>query len=185
MRRLLTPLSISFKELENSGKKELISQNLNEKLFVYFDRVYLRYKDSDSSLAVRFDDYKSMKSSFENTHKARFGFISPEKTLIIESIQVEVSCQSEQFDLEEIPIQALKTKTLTSNDVFIGGETQQTIFYNRSDIASNDLIFGPAVIIESTSTIVIEPGWQGCLNDKNDLILERTEKNKKGECDWY
>ena len=176
---IINSLSISFKELENSGKKELISQNLNEKLFVYFDRVYLRYKDSDSSLAVRFDDYKSMKSSFENTHKARFGFISPEKTLIIESIQVEVSCQSEQFDLEEIPIQALKTKTLTSNDVFIGGETQQTIFYNRSDIASNDLIFGPAVIIESTSTIVIEPGWQGCLNDKNDLILERTEKIKR------
>ena len=176
---IISSLSISFKELENSGKKELISQNLNEKLFVYFDRVYLRYKDSDSSLAVRFDDYKSMKSSFENTHKARFGFISPEKTLIIESIQVEVSCQSEQFDLEEIPIQALKTKTLTSNDVFIGGETQQTIFYNRSDIASNDLIFGPAVIIESTSTIVIEPGWQGCLNDKNDLILERTEKIKR------
>ena len=176
---IINSLSISFKELENSGKKELISQNLNEKLFVYFDRVYLRYKDSDSSLAVRFDDYKSMKSSFENTHKARFGFISPEKTLIIESIQVEVSCQSEQFDLEEIPIQALKTKTLASNDVFIGGETQQTIFYNRSDIASNDLIFGPAVIIESTSTIVIEPGWQGCLNDKNDLILERTEKIKR------
>ncbi len=176
---IISSLSISFKELENSGKKELISQNLNEKLFVYFDRVYLRYKDSDSSLAVRFDDYKSMKSSFENTHKARFGFISPEKTLIIESIQVEVSCQSEQFDLEEIPIQALKTKTLASNDVFIGGETQQTIFYNRSDIASNDLIFGPAVIIESTSTIVIEPGWQGCLNDKNDLILERTEKIKR------
>ena len=176
---IINSLSISFKELENSGKKELISQNLNEKLFVYFDRVYLRYKDSDSSLAVRFDDYKSMKSSFENTHKARFGFISPEKTLIIESIQVEVSCQSEQFDLEEIPTQALKTKTLASNDVFIGGETQQTIFYNRSDIASNDLIFGPAVIIESTSTIVIEPGWQGCLNDKNDLILERTEKIKR------
>ena len=176
---IINSLSISFKGLENSGKKELISQNLNEKLFVYFDRVYLRYKDSDSSLAVRFDDYKSMKSSFENTHKARFGFISPEKTLIIESIQVEVSCQSVQFDLEEIPTQALKTKTLASNDVFIGGETQQTIFYNRSDIASNDLIFGPAVIIESTSTIVIEPGWQGCLNDKNDLILERTEKIKR------
>ncbi len=64
---IINSLSISFKGLENSGKKELISQNLNEKLFVYFDRVYLRYKDSDSSLAVRFDDFKSMKSSFENT----------------------------------------------------------------------------------------------------------------------
>ena len=41
------------------------------------------------------------------------------------------------------------------------------------------MISGPAVIIESTSTIVIEPGWQGSLNDKNDLILERSEKIKR------
>ena len=177
--KTINSLSSSFNELKSDGRKELISQNLNEKLFDYFNRVFLRYNGSDSSLAVKFDDYKAMKSSFENTHKARFGFISPEKTLIIESIQVEVSCQSEQLDIEEIPTQALKTKTLASKDVFIGGETQQTIFYNRSDIASNDLIFGPAVIIESTSTIVIEPGWQGYLNDKNDLILERIKKIKR------
>ena len=176
---IIGSLSSNFNELKSQGKKELISQNLNEELFDYFSRVYLRYKDSDSSLAVRFDDYKAMKLSFENTHKARFGFISPEKTLIVESIQVEVSCQSKQFDLEEIQTQALKTKTLATKDVFIGGEIQQTIFYNRSDIAPNDLISGPAVIIESTSTIVIESGWQGSLNDKNDLILERTEKIKR------
>ena len=101
------------------------------------------------------------------------------KSLIVESIQVEVSCRSDQFDTEEIQVQTLKTKTLATNDVFIGGEIQKTIFYNRNDIAPNDLISGPAVIIESTSTIVIEPGWQGSLNDKNDLILERSEKIKR------
>ncbi len=176
---IISSLSSDFNELKSDGKKELISQNLNEELFDYFNRVFLRYNGSDSSLAVRFDDYKAMKSSFESTHKARFGFISPEKSLIVESIQVEVSCRSDQFDTEEIQIQTLKTKTLATNDVFIGGEIQKTIFYNRSDIAPNDLISGPAVIIESTSTIVIEPGWQGSLNDKNDLILERSEKIKR------
>ena len=176
---IISSLSSGFNELKSDGKKELISQNLNEELFDYFNRVFLRYNGSDSSLAVRFDDYKAMKSSFESTHKARFGFISPEKSLIVESIQVEVSCRSDQFDTEEIQVQTLKTKTLATNDVFIGGEIQKTIFYNRSDIAPNDLISGPAVIIESTSTIVIEPGWQGSLNDKNDLILERSEKIKR------
>ena len=176
---IISSLSSGFNELKSDGKKELISQNLNEELFDYFNRVFLRYNGSDSSLAVRFDDYNAMKSSFESTHKARFGFISPEKSLIVESIQVEVSCRSDQFDTEEIQVQTLKTKTLATNDVFIGGEIQKTIFYNRSDIAPNDLISGPAVIIESTSTIVIEPGWQGSLNDKNDLILERSEKIKR------
>ena len=176
---IISSLSSGFNELKSDGKKELISQNLNEELFDYFNRVFLRYNGSDSSLAVRFDDYNAMKSSFESTHKARFGFISPEKSLIVESIQVEVSCRSDQFDTEEIQVQTLKTKTLATNDVFIGGEIQKTIFYNRNDIAPNDLISGPAVIIESTSTIVIEPGWQGSLNDKNDLILERSEKIKR------
>ncbi len=111
--------------------------------------------------------------------KLALGSYLQKKSLIVESIQVEVSCRSDQFDTEEIQVQTLKTKTLATNDVFIGGEIQKTIFYNRNDIAPNDLISGPAVIIESTSTIVIEPGWQGSLNDKNDLILERSEKIKR------
>ena len=176
---VINSLSDSFKTLKKKGKDELITQNLNEKLFHYIKRIYLRYKDSDSSLAVIFDDCKGMKLSFEETHKARFGFISPEKKLIVESIQLEVSCQSKQFDLEEISTQKSKTQSLASKNIFINSKKQKTIFYNRSDIALDDILFGPAVIIESTSTIVIEPGWQASVNESNDLILKRAEKIKR------
>ena len=176
---VINSLSNSFKTLKKKGKDELITQNLNEKLFHYIKRIYLRYKDSDSSLAVIFDDCKGMKLSFEETHKARFGFISPEKKLIVESIQLEVSCQSKQFDLEEISTQKSKTQSLASKNIFINSKKQKTIFYNRSDIALDDILFGPAVIIESTSTIVIEPGWQASVNESNDLILKRAEKIKR------
>ncbi len=173
---IIDSLSEKFEELLKRGKKELISQNLNEDRFDSISRVYLRYKDSDTPLTVRFDSYKAMKLSFEKSHQARFGFISKEKQLIVESIQLEVSCQSEQFDLHEVNTQATKTKNLASKDVFIGGKIHQTLFYDRDDIAPYEFIFGPAVVIESTSTIVIEPGWQGSINDKNDLILERVQK---------
>ena len=59
--KTINSLSSSFNELKSDGRKELISQNLNEKLFDYFNRVFLRYNGSDSSLAVKFDDYKAMK----------------------------------------------------------------------------------------------------------------------------
>lgn len=166
-------LSEKFDTLVLTGKKELISQNLNEESFKYIKRAYLRYKGSDTALAVTFDGHKEMKFSFENTHMARFGFISTEKELIIESIQVEVSCESEQFDLIKPTKHVLKTNILASKNIFIDSKEQPAQFYDREEIAPNDIITGPSVIVEKTSTIVIEPGWQGTINENNDLILER------------
>ena len=169
-------LSKHFKRLHVKGKKDLISQNLNKNLFQYTDRVYLRYKDSDTSLAVPFEDVEGMKLCFERTHKTRFGFISPEKIVIIESIQSEVSCQSEQFESTKIISDKLKTKPLKTQDVFINGKLEKTIFYHRDNIKPNEKLSGPAIIIEPTSTIVVEPGWDATLKDSNDLLLTRTQK---------
>ena len=169
-------LSKNFKRLHVKGKKDLISQNLNKNLFQYTDRVYLRYKDSDTSLAVPFEDVEEMKLCFERTHRTRFGFISPEKIVIIESIQSEVSCQSEQFESTKIISDKLKTKPLKTQDVFINGKLEKTIFYHRDNIKPNEKLSGPAIIIEPTSTIVVEPGWDATLKDSNDLLLTRTQK---------
>ena len=176
---VINHLSKSFTKLHFDGKEDLVSQNLNENLFQYTDRVYLRYQDSDTSLAVKFENVEGMKLCFENTHRARFGFISPEKLVIIESIQAEVSCQSEQFESNKIIPNKIKTKLLTTQDVFINGKLEETIFYNRDEIKPNEKLSGPAVIIEPTSTIIVEPGWEATLKESNDLILTRTQKIKR------
>ena len=169
-------ISEKFEDLRSTGKEDLVAQNLNENIFEYVDRAYLRYKDSDTSLAIKFDIYSSMKLNFENAHRARFGFISPEKAIIIESIQSEVSCQSDQFESNEPQQKKSKSQPLTTQNVFFNGDLQKTVFYNRNDIKPNEKLSGPAVIIEPTSTIIIEPGWEAMLEDSNDLILTRTNK---------
>ncbi len=169
-------ISEKFEDLRSTGKEDLVAQNLNENIFEYVDRVYLRYKDSDTSLAIKFDIYSSMKLNFENAHRTRFGFISPEQAIIIESIQSEVSCQSDQFESNEPQQKKSKSQPLTTQNVFFNGGLEKTVFYNRNDIKPNEKLSGPAVIIEPTSTIVIEPGWEAMLEDSNDLILTRTNK---------
>jgi len=169
-------ISEKFEDLRSTGKEDLVAQNLNENIFEYVDRVYLRYKDSDTSLAIKFDIYSSMKLNFENSHRARFGFISPEQAIIIESIQSEVSCQSDQFESNEPQQKKSKSQPLTTQNVFFNGGLEKTVFYNRNDIKPNEKLSGPAVIIEPTSTIIIEPGWEAMLEDSNDLILTRTNK---------
>ena len=176
---IIESLSIQFNNLKKQGREEMVAQNLNSEKLHYSSRIYLRYEGSDSALAVRFSEYQEIKSNFENIHKARFGFISPEKLLIVESIQVEVSCPSEHVESKNDSRTKRGTSSLARLNVVMNGDSNPTSFYHRNNISTHDKIIGPAVIIEDTSTIVIEPGWQASINNNFDLILERTEKKQR------
>ena len=176
---IIESLSIQFNNLKKQGREEMVAQNLNSEKLRYSSRIYLRYEGSDSALAVRFSKYQEIKSNFENIHKARFGFISPEKLLIVESIQVEVSCPSEHVESKNKKRTKRDTSSLARLNVVMNGDSNPTSFYHRNNISTQDKLIGPAVIIEDTSTIVIEPGWQASINNNFDLILERTEKKQR------
>ena len=176
---IIESLSIQFNNLKKQGREEMVAQNLNSEKLRYSSRIYLRYEGSDSALAVRFSEYQEIKSNFENIHKARFGFISPEKLLIVESIQVEVSCPSEHVESKNNKRTKRGNSSLARLNVVMNGDSNPTSFYHRNNISTHDKIIGPAVIIEDTSTIVIEPGWQASINNNFDLILERTEKKQR------
>ena len=176
---IIESLSIQFNNLKKQGREEMVAQNLNSEKLHYSSRIYLRYEGSDSALAVRFSEYQEIKSNFENIHKARFGFISPEKLLIVESIQVEVSCPSEHVESKNNKRTKSGTSSIARLNVVMNGDSNPTSFYHRNNISTHDKIIGPAVIIEDTSTIVIEPGWQASINNNFDLILERTEKKQR------
>ena len=176
---IIESLSIQFNNLKKQGREEMVAQNLNSEKLRYSSRIYLRYEGSDSALAVRFSEYQEIKSNFENIHKARFGFISPEKSLIVESIQVEVSCPSEHVESKNNKRTKRGTSSLARLNVVMNGDSNPTSFYHRNNISTHDKLIGPAVIIEDTSTIVIEPGWQASINNNFDLILERTEKKQR------
>ena len=176
---IIESLSIQFNNLKKQGREEMVAQNLNSEKLRYSSRIYLRYEGSDSALAVRFSEYQEIKSNFENIHQARFGFISPEKLLIVESIQVEVSCPSEHVESKNNKRTKRGTSSLARLNVVMNGDSNPTSFYHRNNISTNDKLIGPAVIIEDTSTIVIEPGWQASINNNFDLILERTEEKQR------
>jgi len=176
---IIESLSIQFNNLKKQGREEMLAQNLNSEKLRYSSRIYLRYEGSDSALAVRFSEYQEIKSNFENIHQARFGFISPEKLLIVESIQVEVSCPSEHVESKNNKRTKRGNSSLARLNVVMNGDSNPTSFYHRNNISTNDKLIGPAVIIEDTSTIVIEPGWQASINNNFDLILERTEEKQR------
>ena len=57
-------------------------------------RAALRYEGSDSSLEVDAGEFEAMRAAFEEAHEVRFGFVSPETAVVMETAVVEAVGQN-------------------------------------------------------------------------------------------
>ena len=141
-------------------------------------KVNLKYAGTDSTLTIDFHpDLKVIQQDFATEHQTRYGFVQPEKELIIESATVEFV---RQMDTPEEPI-IKRTRPLNElpNPIetvrmFALDKWHDAKVYRREDLQPEDCITGAAIIVEPISTIIIEPNWQARVSDRNCLILERS-----------
>jgi 5-oxoprolinase (ATP-hydrolysing) len=138
---------------------------------------------ANAKSAIQVDDYDfvgmpltigSMKSAFQNAHKARFGFIDPTKELVVEAVSVEAVGGGARFSE---PVLAIATAPLPPpkqrTRFFSGGAWREAAVYVRDQLARGHQVAGPAIIIEPHQTVVVEDGWQAQVTAKNHLVLTR------------
>jgi 5-oxoprolinase (ATP-hydrolysing) len=179
-------LSKSLDELEADGRAEMERQGIDQSHIRVIRRVHLRYEGTDSPLVVTFGKRQEIVTGFEAAHRQRYGFIVPEKSLIVEAVSVEVIGKTENVEDPEIPAasrqQPLRPKATVPMWVSQGGRgaSRDTPLYDRADFLPSDTIRGPAIIVEPISTIVIEPGWRASFTARGHLVLERVEAAERG-----
>lgn len=164
--QLMSSLTTQAKSEQNQAGEEEVVRKVN-----------LKYQETNSTLTVDFDsNVAQMQQAFEIEHKSRYGFIQTEKSLIVESVSVEVIQKMDTPDeplitrtrsLQEAPT------TVQTVQMFTGESWHNTPVYQREDLQPEDHITGPAIIVEKISTIVVELDWEAKLTERNHLILQR------------
>ncbi|MBD2341765.1 hydantoinase/oxoprolinase family protein [Calothrix sp. FACHB-156] len=162
--------------LETQARSE-VSQNQSIVEAQIIQKVNLKYEGTNSTLSIDFDaDVMMMQTAFTDEHKSRYSFIQPDKSLIVESISVEVI---QKMDTPEEPL-FTRTRPVKSAlqpietvKMFSAGKWHDTPVYLREDLQPGDCIDGAAIIVEKISTIVVELNWQARLNEHNHLIVQR------------
>ncbi|MBV5259610.1 5-oxoprolinase [Synechococcus moorigangaii CMS01] len=172
---LLKELETIFKQLQQQATQELTRQNPPSGAAIVEERqVQLKYQGTDSTLIVTFADPETMVAEFSAHHQQRYGFTLPDKALIVESISIELICETQAAT--ETPHRQRadgNVQPLATVAMYSGGQWQKTPIYDRAVLQPGDVISSPALVIEKTGTNVIEPGWQGRLNEYHHLILEK------------
>lgn len=166
-----------LESLFSSLAKDLSQQQESNNNGLIINKVNLKYEGSNSTLTVDFDtDLAIMQQKFAIAHQTRYGFIQPEKELIIESVSVELV---QQMKTPKEPI-INRTRSINTSpipietvEMFAQDKWHQAPVYRREDLQPEDCITGAAIIVEKISTIIIEPYWQGKVSDRNYLVLEK------------
>jgi len=167
-------LANELAELQVAGENAMREQGVADDQIRSEQKLHLRYQGSDTALVVNYAPLQQVVSSFEQAHRKRFGFTSPEKALIVEAVQVEVIGASTTPELAGLSAEENESnEPLNSYRAVMNGEQSDAPFYARDALPLDEAIKGPAVIVEDTGTIVVEPGWQAALQTSGDIILQR------------
>ena len=172
--RLIEELKTLFSGLEKEGRLSMLEQGVQEDRTIAVFKVHMRYAGSDTQLLVNFADKDSLRSGFEEAHKKRFGFVMEGKAVVVEAVSVEVIGITERVS---DPVLETETNPVFSPvsivQIYSYGEFHETPIFQREELKPEACVNGPAVLIEKNTTIIIEPGWEEKVTERNHLLLNR------------
>jgi 5-oxoprolinase (ATP-hydrolysing) len=134
-------------------------------------RAHLRYEGSHQALDLPFGPVAALQSAFEAVHRARFGFISPERPLLFEMLSAEAVSETAMQDAALPPPNPAAQGGLVT--MWSAGWSAVPL-HHRASLVPGTVLSGPAMIAEATGTVVVDAGWTARVDAMANLVLERT-----------
>ena len=161
---------------------ELAGQAIAEDDVAVRPILHVRYDGTDTALPVGFEhgSIAQAKDTFEAAHKAQFGFIYKDKPTVVEAVVLEGhdgsarGLSEQEAALEEKPAKASEVRK-----IFTEGAWHEAGVFRRTQMKPGHKVSGPALIIESHQTIVVEPGWTAEITTRNHVVMQRVEKKQR------
>ncbi len=149
----------------------------------------LGYAGTDTSLPVVEPDGSSsggdasmaFRNAFESEHRARFGYAREGREIEIKTLRLRVSGdEGESIEIAEAappgsgPPQPMRRE----NAWFPGPGRVPAPVYSREALRVGDRVAGPALILESTGTVVVDPGFELEVDSRRVFRL-RAERDRR------
>ncbi|HRD29472.1 MAG TPA: hydantoinase B/oxoprolinase family protein, partial [Caulobacter sp.] len=154
--------------LETEAREALIGQGAEAG--VVERRLRLRYDGADAALPIALSDGRAAKAAFEDAHQRLFGFVEPDRTVLIASVEVEATESSPGApDPGLVPKPSVVSGPIREHP---GPGLRQD---ERRVVHADQLgeLSGPALIIRSDTQIAVADGWRASAEPDGLIRLTR------------
>jgi len=164
-------LSDGLVQLEDAARQALIEQSVDPASIRIERHGRLRMPGSDNVIELEIAPTEAMRELFAALHRKRFGYAEEGTGLIVDSLAVTATAANEQGASFAEPAGP------GAEPIAAG----QWSAYRREEIGVDQQIAGPALILDPSSTTVVEAGWTAARADDGTLILTRTSPAEHGK----
>src|SRR5208282_5482461 len=130
---LLPRLGAIFAKLAGAAAAEMHAQGVESGDITTLKKAHVKYEGTDVPLAIDYGDLQTLEANFAAAHKQRYGFIAPEKSLIVESLSVEAVGAAGSAEDPVYPEEksALAPKPVDQVALFAEGAEHRAPVYDR------------------------------------------------------
>jgi 5-oxoprolinase (ATP-hydrolysing) len=177
-----------FDGLRAKASDSLISQGFTKKQIVHESFLNMRYQGSDTALMIsQPEQIEDFADAFTKRHLREFGFTQP-REILVDDIRIRSVGKGMEIQVSS-PFQELKylkpsylaaDEAVSRRRVYFEKEGWvKTCVYHLANLPKGQKIRGPAMIIDETQTIVLDPASEATILSEHVLIeLLDTEKSK-------
>ncbi|MBI4716731.1 MAG: hydantoinase B/oxoprolinase family protein [Planctomycetes bacterium] len=130
------------------------------------------YVGQSSTITVAFDSPVRARANFEREHRRLYGYTHDSRPTEIRAVRVEMSLPSPERGLLRVDAAAASPGRPRTTRLFVDGRAREVPLFLRSDLSPGRTFSGPALVLEDTSTVVVDAGWHAEVLAGGELVLE-------------
>jgi len=160
-------------DLASTVMAEMAAQGVPLDDTTIIHRAHLRYDGTDTTIAVLVTNAVTMTDAFETAHVKQFGFAFEGRRVIFESLEVEAIGGGADPAEPAFPLDMAKPLAARTTRFFSAGIQHDAPVFMRADLKPGSRAAGPALVVETHQTIVVEDGWSFEVTTHDHIVLRR------------
>ena len=91
------------------------------------------------------------------------------------AVRVELIGRANQLEEQPQAIRLRRPEPERTAEIWFASQAEPASVFTRQQLQPVDRLCGPAIICEQTSTAVIDPGWEGAVLGRGELLLTKQQ----------
>ncbi|MCP4249908.1 MAG: hydantoinase [bacterium] len=169
----LAVVATDFDEMAADLQRQLRTDGVADENMIQRKSLDLRYLGQESWVTINDPTDDDWCTAFTHAHRRLYGFTFPDRPIQVYAARLQMTGRTPRPAPQLQTLRQRQPTPASRMSAYFDGQWSQTAVYRRDCLQPGDRFDAPALVLEATSTIVVEPGWSAQVAEHGEIVLTR------------